>query len=331
MTSPRVFAVALLATLSVTGNVFAEPSPQERAAELDKAAGELARAKQDVRGALALYEQALALDPTPERTCNVGMAHYQLDALPSAHFFLAQCLGNAGRLPAASVENLSKAYAYVDRQLQAGSFAQVKFSSSLDGLKVQIPTLGQGAAFSVPRSVWLPLGEQTYEASAEGYETRSETVSVEAANKKKRQAVSITLEEVAVPKLPTVEHTKTPLIDTSPTPLTSRDNAHSSSKLPAWISLSTGAGLMLVGGVFHLRAAGVRSDLEGVPSGDSRRSLIEDLKRERTLMGGFYGAGVLALGLGTILMLSGDDSEAKEHPAIGLTFGTQSVALGGAF
>jgi hypothetical protein len=323
--------MALLATLSVASGVFAEPSPQQRAKELDKAAGELARDKHDVRGALALYEQALALAPTPERTCNVGMAHYQLDALPSAHFFLAQCLGNAGRLPAASVENLSKAYAYVDRQLQAGSFAQVKFSSTLEGVEVQIPALGQGAAFPLPRSVWLPLGEQTYRASAEGYQTQSKTVSIKAANKKNRQAVSIILEEVVVPKRPTVEHTKTPLIDASSTPITSRDTADSSSRLPAWIGLSTGAGLMLVGGVFHLRAAGVRSDLEGVPSGDSRRSLIEDLKRERTFMGGFYGAGVLALGLGTILMLSGDDSEPKKHPAIGFTFGSQSIAFGGAF
>lgn len=330
MTSSRALTTALLATILTAGVASAEPSPKERAAKLDAEALVLATEKQDMRGALDHYEQALLLETTPQRICNVGMAHYQLDALPAAYLFLGQCLSHAGRLPAARVATLSDAYAYVDRKLQAGAFTKVTFTANTSQVRVVIPKLGRGAAFVLPRTLWLPFGEQSYEASADGYETHQGSVTVAKAEEK-AQSVVIDLAKIAVPSLPTKDHTSEPTTPLATTPATTAPRHEKSSKLPAWITLSSGAALVIAGGVFHLRAAGVRSDLEGLPSGESRRALIEDLKRERLIMGGLYGAGALVLGVGTFLMLSDDDSEGQETPKLGLQLGAANIGIYGSF
>ncbi len=329
MTSSRVFATVFAATLFVSQGALADPSPKEQASQLDDAAKEV-RKKNDVAGALALYEEARALDPTPERTCNVGLAHYNLDALAPAYFFLGECLSSADQLPAARVAEVSAAYAYVDRKLKSGPFAQVKFRATHDGVRVEVPKLGHGATFSLPRTVWLEAGEQSYQARADGYKPQSATIQV-ATNGKELQTVSISLTEIPLPVLPTPEHTTEPNAIISTNTRLSSTDAQTSSKRSAWIALATGTGLAVAGGVFHLRAVGVRSDLEELPSGESRRALIDDLRRERAIMAGFYGVGVVAIGVGTFLMLSGDESEPKSAPKIGLQIGTASIGIQGSY
>ncbi len=332
--SPNVLAATLaVALVALSGAAHAQEDAEARAEVLDSKAAEFA-AKNDVRNALKTYSEALSTSESPKRVCNVGAAHYQLNEWAQAHFFLGQCLSFAGHIPAAAVEQYSTAFAYADQQLRAGGYVRVQISPTPKRVQVRIalPTLSQVARFSGPRTVWLPLGKHQLEASAPGHKALTKSFSVTAKADGAPQSVEVPLSpesaapEIVAPQPPTSPEPKAPLVAPTGEP----ESHAQDSNLAAWVSLAGGVGLSAVGGVFHLRASGVRGDLEATPSGDIRRSLISDLKRERLIMAGFYGVGLTAIGIGTFLITRGGSQE-SEGSKLSVQIGAGSLGLRGSF
>ncbi len=305
----------------------------ERALELAKQAAIRVEAK-DFEGALSLYKRALSFHDVAAYRCNIGASYFELKRWTQAHLYLGMCLSFVGYLRAEYVAEMSRVYAYVEKQLKRGRYAPIEFAIEPQGAVVQVSTWPLDESFSSPRVVWLPPGVYRIRLRAPGYHEQTITLSV---TDDRRSSVNVSLEPLTTDMVPPVAEPE-PVTASEPSdgaeessedagvsppdiaPLTLAESKAESKSAPGpiseierddasgrgarfggWISLGV-AGAALAGGVaYHVQAAGTRSDIEPLPSSPLRDELIQDLKRQRNLMMGFYGASAIAVGVGVYL------------------------------
>jgi len=295
--------------------------PDERSDDASKRARELARragervAADDFEGALTLFKRALALKDTGKVRCNIGVAYFKLERWAQAHLHLGLCLKHADTLRASNIAEMSKAYAYVEKQLARGEFSQVAFDITPAGARVEISSLDDDG-FNAPRVVWLPLGEHRIAITAPGHEPLRETLET---RDRKRTSIERTLDRKPAPRGPertgdsdgtgsdqAAPKTGTDRPETrpiNPVPLTGTVDPVRPSQLPPWIATGV-AVVALVGAIsFHDSAVSTRNRLKELPSGLERDQLIEDLKRQRNLMAGMYGVTAVTTGVAVYLWM----------------------------
>lgn len=296
---------------------LAHANPADRAKRLSAKALQLAQ-NEDFSGALILYEQAIELDASGVQHCNVGAAHFQLDHWIQAHYFLGTCLDHASSLGADFVAQMSKAYAFSQRKLRSGSYGQVRFESKTPGVLVTLPVFSKSASFSLPRVVWLPVGEHSFYALFDG----EKQVQTAIADKNKISTTNV----IFSPKAVEVEPSLLPPLSPS---------LHSQSTVPApshtkrWIALGTGVAATGLGIIFHVSAVRVVHELEdNAGQADQRSALKDELKQKRTIMAVGYGIGAIAIGLGTYWWLS---EEAASAPRITVSSSSATIGMDWSF
>ena len=294
-----------LAVLLVATTATAQPAPASDAeatavAHAREAEG-LAKAG-DFAGAAALFEQAFALNPKPEYTCNIGVAYYKGSDLPRAQFFLTQCMLQGSSLASTFLDSVRKVQATVESKLRAGDFTPVSLSVAPAGAKVAVASWRDDETFIGARTVWLPWGEQALTVSAEGYVTRAATLTLGA---HERQDVKVQLEREAVVVV-TPPPDQLPLDNLPPSdgkvarPI--ETPAPPPSKTPALVAtIATGVVALGAGGAY-VRALGKASDARKLVDGTPpHTTLADDAKRYRAIAVG--GAILAGIGAGVAVYL----------------------------
>jgi hypothetical protein len=307
----RGFFAWVLLLCAAAGPAHADDPARARA--LAATAAEKAAAG-DLAGALALYEAALAIDPSPRYRCNIGVAHYRLEDWPAAYLHFGLCLAHADTLEPAYVAQARRARDFVEERLRAGGHAPVQLEVRPESAVIRLSAIASGQPFPPPRRVWLPLGEHWLEVQAEGHVAHRVSSEVTSPSS---MVVSVQLQQappapaaaagiVAAPATGAPARDDEAVSAVSPVPVTARAEPLAPRRGrglrrgagAAWATAGIG---LAVGAGAHLHGHGLRRQL--LRSDDDRDRKVAQLERDNRLLGVGYSTAVIAGGLGVYLWM----------------------------
>jgi hypothetical protein len=258
----------------------------------------------DFAGAIPLLQQAIAIDDLPRYRCPLAVAHYKLEHWPQAHLLFGICLEHSGQIDTKTLQDIPAVYAYAEKKLGAGEYGSVHLSVTPATATITVSAFDERESFTVPRTVWLPVGGHEATISAPGYDTK--VIQLEIARGQNE------LEPIALERSPIAagdDDDDAPPGDDDDdgpglvAPGGTSDRMRPPSRTGAYISFGVAGAGLLGGAVFHLLALGTVDELEGLGDGDDRNEKIDELKLERTFMAGLYTAGAIAAAVGIYLWL----------------------------
>ena len=251
--------------------------PLAEARRLATEAGERAAAG-DMLGAAARFRAAYSFDPRPELQCNVGVAFHKARDLPRAHLYLGQCLTRAGVLDAAIATSVRTAFAALEDELRAGSFAPVDVTVTPDTAVFTVSAFDPEDAMIGARQIWLPFGHHTITARAEGHVEQALDLDV---SSPARQPVRLVLERAPVVTAPIAPRT-----------------LHPYGRRPALYATGVTGALAIGAVVTYLAARSAASDAgEAGISDDEYDDRVGDARFRQRLSWGLAGGAVVGAAL----------------------------------
>jgi hypothetical protein len=288
-----VLGVAVVTLCAAQARAGADPSDADRARDV-AVRGTEAAASGDLRGAIALFKEARAIDDRAEYLCNIGYAYQLLAELPRAHLFLSECLVRGAAMDVGVAAAYRTRLADVENALRSGGFAPIDVTVTPRGAEVGASVFATDETAPGPRVLWLPPGHHTITATAPGHEPRSIDVDVAGTA---RHAVSIELAPVLPPITGPV---------TAPPPAAETwqiVDGPPPNRRPALIAFAGGGVALAAGGVFHVLALRTRDDIAANYrfAGPARDGREATWRTQVTGMTIGYGVGVVAVGVGAFL------------------------------
>ncbi len=293
-----VRTIAVMALLAGPATAVAQaPTPDDQPTQLRRAQALVNEASAAFRSKdyLAALKALRAAEPLAEKADD--------PALPQIRFNIARCLEQLGRpaeamaaydryneLPDAS-HRKQRAFEAM-RQLRGQVFGTLSVACSPTGSLVEIAGITKGAASCPWQSQEVKPGAYAVKISHPGYESKIETIDIEAGKSFKVEA---TLKSLAPP--PSL------VVDAGPPP-----------NLWPWMTMGAGLVVAASGGYFTLTAASDRDDAQQLPPGDDRQALVDDFETNRTLSYVMYGTGAAIVVGGIVWWLLDEDEDKDEDP-----------------
>ncbi len=289
-TTPIMRLLAILAVVAGSAGVAgAQPSarPASAEAEADRLVSEaeaLARGGQFAE-AVARFKAAEAIFPRPIHDCYIALAYHRMARHAQAASFVARCQAEAAAGGDKLPDWADRLGPKIWQALSAGGYGRVTITTTPAEADVAVDSFAPDEVFAAG-DFWLAPGQHTFTVTHTGYVTKTEVVTVADKEKVAR----------AVELLVAVDDTTSPIIVPPPgtEPLTR--------PRPVWayVSLASGAALLLAGGIYHYKAAQTHDEAE--TSAMRYDEVIDRFRTERVLAISFYTAGAVATGVGVYLL-----------------------------
>lgn len=256
-----------------------------------------------LRGAAALFKQALARDDVPLYECDLALALHYLEDYARANARLARCLPRLAATGAAA-ERIDD-YRAVERENAAAvarGHLAIDIASTPPGATVTVSSFPPDEFVIAPTVVWLAPGSHILVARLPGRDDASTSYDVTPADvAPPTTGTPATVRRTWRPTLAVTPPAVAPPIDVATSaPAVTRRSPRS--RTPAYVGLGVGGGLLAAGGVVHLLGRDVRAEL-GTLSGDAYDRKLETWHLYQRSTIGLYAAGAIATGIGAWLYL----------------------------
>jgi hypothetical protein len=249
------------------------------------------------RAALERFRRAEKLHPSAEHDCYIAVGHVRLEQLSLARYHLDRCR-ERGR-DAEPVPWYAAAAQRIDTLLRARRYAPVELRVEPLGAEVSVGELA-GERLAGPTVVWLPPGPHQIRVRRAGFQPQARDIQVEP---EQRLAVLIALVGLSPPA---VVRSRGPVLAA---PAGRPAMPQRRRALLGWSALGAGGAALALGGGFHLAAYRARERARDAGDDAGYDDAVADLRRDRALSLGFYGAGLLAAGAGLYLLLRGSPED----------------------
>ncbi len=271
--------------------------PDAAAGAAYEAKGKAAYAKKRLSDAVAAFKLAYEADPQAKYLFNVGRGYEQLGELPKAVGFVERYVDEA--TDDAQRMDGRRLLEILRRKL-ADEWGSLVVNALPPGAAIQLTQGKRMESGATPLVRWLPVGAWELEVSAEGHVGRKWKVEVKAGKSRK---LDVKLEAVAKPLPP-----KPPPVEMPPPPPdASGAGADAGSSTLGWALVGTGAVMLAAGGFFGLLGTQGNDDVDALGDGstfmDDARSKHDAAQNKLLLAHGLAGAGLVAAGVGTWMLL----------------------------
>jgi len=263
--------------------------------------------------AIAAFKQSNAQKPRASNSCLIGLAYTRRELWPQAEIMIDRCKRDANAADPVPDWLPQLEQTLASRLAQIG-VAPVAIAVTPADAQLTVSSFAPDEQFG-PRTIHLPPGSHVVTATAPGYESAQETISISDA--KPREIVIVMKREgsVVVPPNPRA----TPSASGSHTPL---------------IVMAAGGALIATGIVYH--ATAFRTAANGLSEAtDPNRPMPMlfdewshrfDVRREWLI--GFYAAGAITVGIGAYLHFTQKQTESLPQVSIAPTTGGGIVSVG---
>lgn len=314
----------IIITLGFAKDGQAQESASE-ARELAKKAISISSAaggdSQKLAQAIALFEEAFALDPRPQYQCSIGISYQESGKLSLAHFYLGRCIARTS--DATRKAQLSKYHAAIEGELRKQGFVSVDLSSRPSGASLSIAALQEGKGVRTPILLWLGEGPHLIEASHSGHESVQieivvvgsdivETIELSPIAKPKEDPVPLKIEPETSTSLPN----STKLNDSSSSLVVSSSapDKRGPSQLWAYGAFGTSALAAGVGVWMYSVAYDANEELiEDNPMGDEYQELKSEVQFNRTFAYGLGAVALVSAAVGTYWLLNSSDGSKSDE------------------
>jgi hypothetical protein len=280
------------------------------------ASGEKKFKANDFAGALADFEAANAASPSPEAQryialCHDNLQHYQ-DALAAYEKLIAAN-------PPKMKDQVEEAKKRVDAiKAMPG---KVHVETTPPGASVVIDAAQAPYDKVTPVDIELPPGEHTLLVGAEGYDNKTEKVTVPGGGKMTELKVELQKHEAPPPPPPVAAEQPAPPPPPPPPPPEPR------SKVPAYVTGAVAIVAAGVGTIFGINALGQSSDFKNKPTS----KLADDGENNALVADMMFGIAITFGVTSAVLFLSNDaPTSAKAAPPKSPTVAKKSVTVQGA-
>lgn len=313
----------IIITLGFAKDGRAQDSASE-ARELAKKAISISSAaggdSQKLAQAIALFEEAFALDPRPQYQCSIGISYQESGKLSLAHLYLGRCIARTS--DATRKAQLSKYHAAIEGELRKQGFVSVDLSSRPSGASLSIAALQEGKGVRTPILLWLGEGPHLIEASHAGHES----VQIEIVVKGNDIVQTLELSPIVKPKEDPVPLKIEPDTSTSLSDSTKLNDSSSvlvvSSSAPdkrgpskLWAYGAFGASVLAIGGAVWTYDLALDAN-EEIKDDDPRGDKYQELKSAVEFKEKFaYGLGAVAIvsaAVGAYLLLNSNEGSRSE-------------------
>jgi hypothetical protein len=257
----------------------ADAAADAEAAKLAAEGEELAR-KLEWSRAIEKFKRADALVQRARHACLIGLAYHRRELFSQAEIFLALCherATDADPVPAWLGDTEKELGAKLAALDVAAVEIKVEPADAAATAVVTVSAFAPDETFR-PRTIHLPRGSHVITATAPGYPTRSETVTITG-----RDPVAVTIDVAEQDVVP---------IDPRPAP-----QPPAASK---WLLIGAG-GLAVAGGVFHYLAYDQKKALDDARSLDEYKDHEGKFDAFRIATFSAYGLAAVAAGVGIYL------------------------------
>jgi tetratricopeptide (TPR) repeat protein len=282
----------------------------DRALELARrgtALGQQGRETNDpskITEAIALFREAIALDPDWQYQCSLAIAYKDLERYNLAHFHFGRCIARMGGASPERKEQLLAVHAALDQLLRERGFVPVDIVSEPRAAVIELaPPFEAGEKYPAPFQLWLEPGDYVLRATMAGYRDRVQPIAVSGPGV---ETAKIRLEPAVEPPAPDPVGAAA-----RPPPV---DRPAPSRTLPI-VLVVTGAAAIAGGGAFHARFAAGRDDAEAAPTIEEYDRRAAALRRERIAAIGLYSAGAVLAGYGLYRLLRNERAAVTVAPA----------------
>lgn len=330
-----LFACCLAAASVAPSQALAAPTSAEvNAARETYREGVALESAGNFAGALAKFREVAAVKSTARVRFHIGLCQEKIGRWNEALGAYKMAIAEAEKENAKDViKEAESARAKLESRIPRLTVRKAQGAESalvsLDGVELGSAMLGT----EIP----VDPGMHSIETALPGRAPKRTTVEVREGEKK---SVDATLPDTSAPA-PVVTGSATPTpVPTATTPQTAKP----SSKVVPWFITGVGAASLAASGVFYFMRQGVISDLEDTCGSalrctEAERSTYDKGKTYTTIANVALGVGVVGIGVGTVLLLSGGKKEAPasasartgSSASVGMTIHSSGVSLVGRF